>query len=570
MRFGTGVVIAALAIALASWYGFGLVKARLATFWQGEAFDNRMPLWLRLLPMAGDFPLWGTGYGTFVYVESLYRADVRDAHLVYDHAHNEYLELLTEAGVPALILAVIAIGLVYRLGWRGMRLRERHPGAGLLLGALFAFTTLIVHSFGEFGLHVPAITLLATVLCAQACAAGSTPAGSRRGRAPVDAEGAGAFRLRLWGAAPLAGAVTCVLLGVVLSAASWQTHRADRLKVAASMTAVDRPDGLQLRIAYLRAAVSQTPADAELQLLLGNVCARSYENDKTRLLGEKQATAAAGLTAWAAGLTGSPAAAALWTWPRPGQRRLAYGAEPRVASQSLLLALRSFLCARDGCPLLPGAQLALAEYANELEHADGQSDYLARAKFVAPCDPDVWYTCGLQELAAAQPEHAWASWRRCLELSDTYLPEILKATASLGPEERLAKLLPERPGVLVAVASRLAPGPAGLETRRPILEKALSVLATRPAPLSPEELHVKAQVHEGLGQTDEAVAAYDVLLAQDLRQVEYRHELARLLFTSGRLERAHGELLNILSQQPGNGAARELLAAVAHELARKR
>lgn len=73
--FGTGVVIAALAIALASWYGFGLVKVRLATFWQGEAFDNRMPLWLRLLPMAGDFPLWGTGYGTFVYVESLYRAD---------------------------------------------------------------------------------------------------------------------------------------------------------------------------------------------------------------------------------------------------------------------------------------------------------------------------------------------------------------------------------------------------------------------------------------------------------------------------------------------------------------
>ena len=48
-----------------------------------------------------------------------------------------------------------------------MRRLEGQAAAGLVLGALFGFTTMVIHNFGDFGLHIPAIALLATVLCAQ-------------------------------------------------------------------------------------------------------------------------------------------------------------------------------------------------------------------------------------------------------------------------------------------------------------------------------------------------------------------------------------------------------------------
>ena len=45
------------------------VEARLATFWQGRALEDRVPIWSRTLILAKEFPVWGTGLGTFQYVE---------------------------------------------------------------------------------------------------------------------------------------------------------------------------------------------------------------------------------------------------------------------------------------------------------------------------------------------------------------------------------------------------------------------------------------------------------------------------------------------------------------------
>ena len=45
-------------------------------------------------------------------------------------------------------------------------------GSGLALGAFFGFATTALHSVVEFGLHIPAIAVLATVLCAYMCALG--------------------------------------------------------------------------------------------------------------------------------------------------------------------------------------------------------------------------------------------------------------------------------------------------------------------------------------------------------------------------------------------------------------
>ena len=85
----------------------------------------------------------------------------------------------------------------------------------LIFCALFGFTTLVIHSFGDFGLHIPAITLLATVLSAHLCALGDTGRESPPDAAPG---AAGEYRLRLGRLAPLLGAGTSVVLGLALCA----------------------------------------------------------------------------------------------------------------------------------------------------------------------------------------------------------------------------------------------------------------------------------------------------------------------------------------------------------------
>src|SRR5205807_9979702 len=121
------------------------------TLWKGEAAQSRLPLWAQTAVLARDFPVWGTGYGTFPYAEPLHQDSAEEAETTPEHAHNDYLEVLIEGGVPGLLLSLLAIGLVFRFGLRAMRLGARRTVRGLALGGLFGFTTLVIHSFGDFG-----------------------------------------------------------------------------------------------------------------------------------------------------------------------------------------------------------------------------------------------------------------------------------------------------------------------------------------------------------------------------------------------------------------------------------
>ena len=139
------------------------------TLWGGKALEeSRLSLWTAAANIVADFPLWGTGYGTYQYVDPLYRTNAHLANFIVDHPHNDYLELLVESGSAGLLLGTLAIALVFRLAYQFIR--KGNSRAGLALGALFAFASLVIHCFGDFEVHVPAITLLAAVLCTRLCA----------------------------------------------------------------------------------------------------------------------------------------------------------------------------------------------------------------------------------------------------------------------------------------------------------------------------------------------------------------------------------------------------------------
>ena len=123
------VVVAGAALALLAWFGANRVQARLATVVNGQAArEDRIPLWSRLLPAVAEYPILGSGYGTFDYVEPLTRTTGEDAGYRYEHAHNDYLEALLEGGVVRLGLSLLAVGLVFWLGGRAFLRGGAGPG----------------------------------------------------------------------------------------------------------------------------------------------------------------------------------------------------------------------------------------------------------------------------------------------------------------------------------------------------------------------------------------------------------------------------------------------------------
>jgi hypothetical protein len=123
---------------------------------------GRVEYWASTLQMAGDFPVFGTGLGTFKYAYYLYG---HQADWV-SHAHNEYVESLSDMGVLAFTAFFALLGLLTFSLLRMWSLR-RHPEIKpVVLGVLTALFAAFFHSFFDFSLRVPANAFLFIILLA--------------------------------------------------------------------------------------------------------------------------------------------------------------------------------------------------------------------------------------------------------------------------------------------------------------------------------------------------------------------------------------------------------------------
>jgi tetratricopeptide (TPR) repeat protein len=182
-----------------------------------------------------------------------------------------------------------------------------------------------------------------------------------------------------------------------------------------------------------------------------------------------------------------------------------------------------------------------------------------------PYNPQVWFLSGQFELQTGNWEAAWRHWRRSLECSNEYQAEILaEAGKYLEPGQMAEQILPDNPALLWSVWESWED--RGEDVRRPLLERALALLARRPLPLSNPDLLLKARTLEQLGRPEAALAAVEELVDRAPDQVSWRLELAQLLVKQGRLEQARRELRLILFLQPNHGTAQALQREVVDRL----
>jgi len=117
-------------------------------------FGERKVIALDCLRILHDRLWLGAGLGTFETVYPRYRSFASD--LVWDHAHNDYAEALAETGLAGGFLILAALVIFFYLASKNLGDRLKDEAGWIQLGAALGVCGLLVHSFVDFNLHIPA------------------------------------------------------------------------------------------------------------------------------------------------------------------------------------------------------------------------------------------------------------------------------------------------------------------------------------------------------------------------------------------------------------------------------
>ena len=121
----------------------------------GSDWTTRSEIYSQTVTAIEDRPLLGAGLGTFGPVYRSYRTgEIRPG---VNMAHNDYLELALELGVPAAVLFVLGFA-VLALGCAG-GVRARPRNAALPAAGVAACTLVGAHALVDFSLQIPAVAV---------------------------------------------------------------------------------------------------------------------------------------------------------------------------------------------------------------------------------------------------------------------------------------------------------------------------------------------------------------------------------------------------------------------------
>jgi O-antigen ligase len=158
----------ALVIVFLVWLGGNELTRRLASIHsdarQEISGGVRLTIDRDCLRMLVKKPFLGWGLGTFPIVYPEFRSFYTTFFV--NQAHNDYLQLLVETGLAGFSIAVWFLVLVFRRAAGKLENWTETASGALTVAALLGCVGILVHSFLDFNLQIPANAALFYVLCA--------------------------------------------------------------------------------------------------------------------------------------------------------------------------------------------------------------------------------------------------------------------------------------------------------------------------------------------------------------------------------------------------------------------
>jgi len=168
-----------LSICLAAWIGPGPIVSRFQTVNEEYSLggQSRLSMWRDALPLIKQHPWLGTGLGTFPIAYTSGQTAFLSQFV--NHAHNDYLELAADLGIPAALVLFGSILFILGRAIRSFLTGERDFERIVALGCVGSIVAILLHSFADFNLYIPANALLFSAILGLAISA-RNPSGHAR------------------------------------------------------------------------------------------------------------------------------------------------------------------------------------------------------------------------------------------------------------------------------------------------------------------------------------------------------------------------------------------------------
>jgi O-antigen ligase len=170
-------VVLSLPAAYSIWIGVTPVIERFKVLLRPGALEaDRLPVWRDTIALIRDYPLLGTGLGTYRWANGHYQTSMFWG--IYEHAHNDYLEFASDIGIPATVLLFGSLWvLVLRVARRAQFL-DRSRDKILAAGCAGAMAAILIHGITDFNLQIPANAYLFSWIAGTAAALVRRPPGA--------------------------------------------------------------------------------------------------------------------------------------------------------------------------------------------------------------------------------------------------------------------------------------------------------------------------------------------------------------------------------------------------------
>lgn len=548
------LVVGLLGVGLVGWAGMqDLVQHRLGTLTDSEELstEGRLLHWGDSIRAAPDFWRTGSGLGTYRDLYLLYERH-RFSSLFY-HAENQYLEALVEGGAVGLLLLLSAIVSVALANLRMLASAKSSP-AHLACGiaGLFALLTQVVHSFFDFSLYLPANMLLLAAIC------GATTSLAKERRAEKRKRRTAAKRqrkqsrefaaLQLGNRKSKIGNVLVSLVLLLCLVAGWFEVRqlTDVKQARRDADFTIHPRGAtqaQLLAAIRNLEPLLRDDDAESHYVMAELRTHLYRLQALEKLREESPS--------------NVSLDELWeqTSPESVHRQAQQSDEvpmPKLAQEQLIPALKHLVKARSAGPLLSKVHLRIAPLSVLVSGPGADEVHLDRACSVRPSSAYTLNKVARLDLQAGRNQAAYRRFRKCLEISPSYLPEVLEFCGPQVPfSEIVSQALPQSPKFLLDMAAQRPGGSDAAEQRTLLVERALELLRNSDAPEA-ERQHLVGRGLALLGRYPEALRAYLYAVQERPNVASWRYELSVLLLHEGHVDEAVEQAQASLRLAPDN------------------
>ena len=148
------ILISVLLILCVSWFGWDPVVEKFSSFGNVQNYEEvpRVDIWKDSVDIIMDFPITGSGFGNYVHIYPKYRS-LQEVGIV-DHAHNDYLELLSDGGIVGGLLFSLFVIAVLKRTFDTLRKRRNIYSIYMSIAAFAGIAYVFSHGLFDFNLYI--------------------------------------------------------------------------------------------------------------------------------------------------------------------------------------------------------------------------------------------------------------------------------------------------------------------------------------------------------------------------------------------------------------------------------